>query len=530
MSERIRILDTTLRDGGQSAAINLSTAERLAIAEQLRRLAVDVIEAGFPAASSFEFDAVSRIAAEIGGSDGPVIAGLARAISADIDSCWQALRHASRPRIHVFIATSTLHLQHKLRMSSADLLDRVHRMVSDARSRCADVQFSAEDATRTDPSFLCDVLQAAAEAGATTLNVPDTVGCSDPYEYGDLVRDVRARVRGIDGCTLSAHCHNDLGLATANTVAAVRAGARQVEVTVNGIGERAGNAALEEVVVFLHTRRDRYFPTTRIDLSQLADTSRIVSQLTGVAVPSHKAIVGHNAFSHASGVHQDGLLKHRRTYELLDPTTIGRAWSHLVLGHHSGRRAIRTWLSELGVAAPSDKELRSLVGSFCSTAKGERQEQAEITPSLLDEAQAQDGGIMSVESVRLGAYSSSGVKAEVSAISREGEHLRATVCGSSDTEAVFTAIGDLAGVVRGSCEYLIQPSRQCADGRIECVVGVRLRDASHAVSYGLAAHREPQLAWANACVAALNKHLSNHKISQDGRFCFTRGRRKLTRQ
>jgi len=346
--EHVRIFDTTLRDGEQSPGCTMSPAEKLEVARQLARLGVDVIEAGFPAASPGDAAAVHAIAEAFRDASSPVICGLARATESDVDACVAAIAPAARPRVHVFLATSNIHLEHKLRCTRAELTARARDAVALARARVDDVEFSPEDATRSDPEFLLDVLAAVIEAGATTINVPDTVGYATPDEYAELIERVCALTSRTPGVVVSAHCHDDLGLAVANTLAGVRAGARQVECTINGIGERAGNASLEEVVMALHTRADRFGIGTRIDTRELMRTSRMVSACSGVHVAPNKAIVGANAFAHEAGIHQDGMLKHSSTYEIMAPETVGADGSTLVLGKHSGRHALRARLGAMG--------------------------------------------------------------------------------------------------------------------------------------------------------------------------------------
>jgi 2-isopropylmalate synthase len=344
--DRVLIFDTTLRDGEQAPGCTLTYSEKLRVARQLALLNVDVIEAGFPAASPGEYEAVSAIAEEIGTSRGPVICGLARATENDVDSCASAIARADRRRIHTFIATSDLHLTHKLRMSRDQVIQATQRAVRHAVSLIADVEFSAEDAGRSDTEFLCDVVVAAAEAGATTVNVPDTVGYNTPAEYGAMVRRVRAALHDFGAVVVSTHCHNDLGMAVANALAGVEAGARQVECTINGLGERAGNAALEEVVMALHTRQSYFGVKTGINKREIARTSRLVAACTGVTMACNKPVVGANAFSHEAGIHQDGMLKHRETYEIMSAEVIGAEPSKCVLGKHSGRNAFRKHLEE----------------------------------------------------------------------------------------------------------------------------------------------------------------------------------------
>jgi 2-isopropylmalate synthase len=352
---RVRIFDTTLRDGEQAPGCTMTLEEKLAIAHQLARLKVDVIEAGFPAASDGDWTAVNQIAREVGGVYGPDICGLARANARDIERCWAAVEPAATARIHIFLATSDLHLKHKLGMTRSQVVAAAAASVTHACSLGAQVEFSAEDSARTEPSFLYEVLSAALACGATTLNVPDTVGYSTPDEYGAMVAGVRANVAGIERATVSAHCHDDLGLAVANSLAAARAGARQVECTINGIGERAGNAALEEFVMALHTRGQFFGLRTNIETRELARSSRLVSMCTGIDVPPNKAIVGANAFAHEAGIHQDGVLKNRLTYEIMSAETVGWDGVGLVLGKHSGRHALRVKTEALGYELTDDE-------------------------------------------------------------------------------------------------------------------------------------------------------------------------------
>jgi len=342
---RITVFDTTLRDGEQSPGCSMNVQEKLRLAHQLDRLGVDVIEAGFPIASEGDFEAAQAIAAAI---RRPIIAGLARACPGDIQRAWEALKGAAHPRIHVFLATSDIHLKYKLRISRQQCLEQARDAVRLAKSCCEDVEFSPEDATRTDPEFLFQVLEAVVQAGATTLNIPDTVGYTTPAEFGELIHAIRRRVRGVEKITISAHCHNDLGLAVANTLAAIGAGARQVECTINGIGERAGNASLEEIVMAMRVRPDRYEFDTAVIGEQLYPASQLLSEITGVAVQPNKAITGRNAFAHEAGIHQDGMLKNPLTYEIMTPQSVGVPDSRLVLGKHSGRHALSLRCEQLG--------------------------------------------------------------------------------------------------------------------------------------------------------------------------------------
>jgi 2-isopropylmalate synthase len=344
--ERIKIFDTTLRDGEQAPGYSMRKDEKLLMARQLDRLGVDVIEAGFPIASQGDFEAVQAVAAEV---RGPSVAALARCCPEDIERAWQAVQKvAAHPRIHTFLATSDIHLQHKLKISRQQCLEQARDAVKLAKSLCRDVEFSPEDATRSDPKFLCAVLEAVIEAGATTVNIPDTVGYTVPSDYADLIQTIRRQVRGIERVVISVHCHDDLGLAVANSLAAVAAGARQVECTINGIGERAGNASLEEVVMAMRVRPDRYPYDTAIATERLFPSSQLLSDITGVPVQPNKAIIGRNAFAHEAGIHQDGVIKNPLTYEIMTPQSVGVPKTRLVLGKHSGRHALGLRCEQLG--------------------------------------------------------------------------------------------------------------------------------------------------------------------------------------
>lgn len=343
--ERVTIFDTTLRDGEQSPGCSMTADEKIRMAHQLDGLGVDVIEAGFPISSDGDFHAAQAVAREV---RRPVIAALARCRREDIERASQALEGAARPRIHTFLATSDIHLQHKLRISRRDCLEQARDAVRFAKSFCDDVEFSPEDATRSDVTFLCEVLEAVVEAGATTVNIPDTVGYTVPHEFAELITRIRQQVRGIGRVVISAHCHDDLGLATANSLAAVSAGARQVECTVNGIGERAGNTSLEEFVMAVRVRADRYSFETGVESKQLYPTSQLLSEITGASVQANKAIVGRNAFAHEAGIHQDGMIKNSLTYEIMTPESVGVPGTSLVLGKHSGRHALGLRCEQLG--------------------------------------------------------------------------------------------------------------------------------------------------------------------------------------
>ncbi|QDT16367.1 2-isopropylmalate synthase [Alienimonas californiensis] len=363
--DRVTIFDTTLRDGEQSPGCSMNTDEKLRVAEALCDLGVDVIEAGFPVASPGDFDAVSKIAERFG--DRATICGLARCRDGDIDAAADAVTRGERGRVHVFLATSAIHREHKLRMSTEQIVERAVASVQRAKERVEDVEFSPEDAYRTERDFLCEVVEKAIDAGATTVNIPDTVGYATPQQYFDVIKMLKESVPNIDRAVISTHCHDDLGMAVANTLAGLEAGARQVECTINGIGERAGNAALEEIVMALRTRSDHYGLTTGINTRKLSPVSRLVGGVTGQGVPRNKAVVGRNAFAHASGIHQDGMLKNPATYEIMRPEDVGFVGTDLVLGKHSGRAAVKARLTELGYT-PDDATFAEVFDRFIDLA------------------------------------------------------------------------------------------------------------------------------------------------------------------
>jgi 2-isopropylmalate synthase len=439
---RIHVFDTTLRDGEQSPGCSMTAAEKLQMARQLARLGVDVIEAGFPAASQGDFEGVRRIALE---AEGPTVAALCRAKSADIVRAARALAGAPNPRIHTFIATSDIHLASKLRMTREQVLRAAVAAVEEARSHVQDVEFSCEDATRTDPAYLCEVLAAALEAGAQVLNIPDTVGCALPRRYEALVRRVRRSVPGIERATLSVHCHDDLGLAVANTLAGLRAGAGQVECTINGIGERAGNAALEEIVMAIELHQEALSLDTGVRTELLYPTSSLLSRLTGVRVQPHKAIVGDNAFAHEAGIHQDGVLKNVRTYEILSPASVGAPVSRLVLGKHSGKHAIRSRLRELGYAL-GDGELEQIYVRFCDLADRKKEvTERDLVALVEDAARERERSPFHIQSLQV--VSGTGVQPAVTvAIAREGWRAEASATGDGPVDAVCRAIAEMLGV------------------------------------------------------------------------------------
>ncbi|MEW6189381.1 MAG: 2-isopropylmalate synthase [Actinomycetota bacterium] len=441
MKERVYIFDTTLRDGEQSPGISLNVREKVEIAEQLARLGVDVIEAGFPITSVGDFEAVKAIAKKV---KGPVICALARAVSEDIDRAWEAVKCAERPRIHTFIATSDIHIERKLRRTREEVLQMTEEAVKRAKRYTPDVEFSPEDATRSEFEYLRKVIEVALESGATVINIPDTVGYALPEEFGKLIRNLRKSVPGLDEVILSVHCHNDLGLAVANSLEAIINGTNQVECTINGLGERAGNASLEEIVMILDTRYRSLGKRTNINTEEIVRTSRLVSSLTGYHVQYNKAIVGANAFAHSSGIHTDGMLKDRTTYEIIDPRKIGLAASRLVLGKTSGRHGFKQRLEELGYAL-SHEEFERAFKRFKDLAD----KKAQITDDDLEAIVADEiyTGIEAYGLKYLEVVSGTGVtpKATVKLV-RNSQIFEESATGDGPVDAAFKAIDKIIGL------------------------------------------------------------------------------------
>jgi 2-isopropylmalate synthase len=437
----VHIFDTTLRDGEQSPGISLHTREKVEIAQQLARLGVDVIEAGFPITSPGDFEAVKSIARAV---EGPVICGLARTHKADIDAAWGAIKDSERPRIHTFISTSDIHITHQLQTTRDDVKGQAKAAVALARSYTEDVEFSPMDATRADVEFTAEVCALAVAEGATVINIPDTVGYTTPAEYAEYFRRLYELVPGLEGVRVSVHCHDDLGMAVANSYAGVLAGARQVECAVNGIGERAGNCSLEEIVMLLRTRRDAHGLDTAIDARELARTSRMVSRLTGYSVPPNKAVVGRNAFAHESGIHQDGVLKERSTYEIMDATEVGLESNSIVLGKHSGRHALQDALRQLGFVVEGGA-LNDAFKRFKAIADKKKQVtaldlEAIVSDEMRQSAEAYDLGWFEVES-----GSRREPKATVCVVLPSGEESVASAGGDGPIDAIFGALRDAAG-------------------------------------------------------------------------------------
>jgi 2-isopropylmalate synthase len=474
MDNHVRFFDTTLRDGEQSPGATLTSAEKLEIARALARMGVDVIEAGFPAASPDDLEGVRRIAVEVGNMPGPsgeppIICGLARATRSDIDKSWEAVQHAARPRIHTFLATSPIHMKHKLRMDPEEVVDQVREMVSYAKSYCDDVEFSPEDAGRSDPEFLYLVLGVAIEAGATTLNIPDTVGYTTPDEFGALIGGIMAHTPGIENVIVSVHCHNDLGMATANTLAGLAQGARQAEVTVNGIGERAGNTSLEEVVMALKTRRPVYELETGIDTTHITRVSRMVSNYTGISVQPNKAIVGVNAFAHEAGIHQDGMLKHHETYEIMRPETVGLTHSALVLGKHSGRHAFKVRLGEMGYEL-TDDELNEAFARFKELADKKKTVTDADLAALITDQLYQPREIYVLDGLQVACGTMGLPTATVRMTGPDGqEHVQAAV-GTGPVDATYKAIDKIVQCPNTLLEFTVRSVTEGIDAIGEVTV------------------------------------------------------------
>ncbi len=522
MDNLVKIFDTTLRDGEQSPGATMTAAEKLEVARTLARMGVDVIEAGFPAASPDDLEAVKRIAMEVGRPSGdvtrvPVICGLARTTQNDIDKCWEAVREAAHPRIHTFIATSDIHMKYKLKMERAQVEAKVAEMVAYAHSLCDDIEFSPEDAGRSDPEFLYRVLEIAIKAGATTLNIPDTVGYTMPDEFGALIAGIIKHTPGIEKCTISVHCHNDLGLATANTLAGIRNGARQAEVTINGIGERAGNTALEEVVMTLHTRRQILDLDTHIDTTQLARASKLVSNYTGMSVQPNKAIVGANAFAHEAGIHQDGMLKNHLTYEIMLPETVGVLQTRLVLGKHSGRHALKERLAALGYAL-DDEALNKVFDRFKTLADKKKTITDADIEALVSDESYQHKVIFSLDGLMVSCGTMGLPTATVRLVGPDGQsHVHASI-GTGPVDAAFKAIDAIVHTSSTLVEFVIHAITEGIDALGEVTVRIEscdlpaVHDAQNETGQprtfgGYGADTDIVVASAKAYLSALNKML-----------------------
>ena len=502
-NDRVLIFDTTLRDGEQSPGATMTLEEKLEVAELLDEMGVDIIEAGFPIASEGDFEAVSEIAKRVRRA---TVAGLARAAAKDIDRCGEAVRRAQRPRIHTFISTSPIHMKYKLQKEPGEVLEMVRAQVERARGFTDDVEWSAEDATRTEHDFLCRCVETAIKAGATTINIPDTVGYTVPDEYFELIRMLRERVPGAEKAIFSTHCHNDLGMAVANSLAGIRAGARQIECTINGIGERAGNAALEEIVMAIKTRSDVLPYTTGVDATMLTRASKLVSAATSFPVQYNKAIVGRNAFAHESGIHQDGMLKHTQTYEIMTPESVGVAKTSLVMGKHSGRNAFRTKLKDLGYDL-GDNAFEDAFNRFKALADRKKVIYDEDIEALVDEEIATSADRIKVMALTVIA-GTHGPQSATLTLDIEGKQQTVQSTGNGPVDATFNAIHALVQHTAVLELYQVHAVTEGTDAQAE--VSVRL---SHNGRSMTARGSDPDtlVASAKAYLGALNKLVMKHE-------------------
>ncbi|MEN8246387.1 MAG: 2-isopropylmalate synthase [Thermodesulfobacteriota bacterium] len=497
MTEHIRIFDTTLRDGEQSPGASMNTAEKMRLATQLESLGVDTIEAGFPAASDGDFEAVSEIARKIKSAE---VAALARTSVADIKRAWEAIQHAAKPKIHTFIATSDIHLEYKLRMSRDEVVQEAINAVSYAKTLTQEVEFSAEDGSRSDRDFLCKVFEAAIEAGATVVNLPDTVGYAIPHEFAEMVKYVREHTPNIDRAILSVHCHNDLGLATANTLAAIDAGARQAEVTINGIGERAGNTSLEEVVMATQTRPNWFTLNTRIKTELIYPISRLVSMITGIIVQPNKAIVGANAFAHEAGIHQDGMLKNPMTYEIMSPEAIGLSRNKLVLGKHSGRHALHEHLKDMGYDL-TDAELNKVFKRFKDLADKKKHVMDEDMEALVAEEILRTKEFFKLEYMNVTSGTTVMPMASIQ-LSINGRSVKGAGYGNGPVDSAFNTIAKLTGTSSELLRFSVSALTGGTDAQGE--VTVRLRE-NGLVALGRGSDPDIITASAKAYINGLNR-------------------------
>ncbi|MSQ41509.1 MAG: 2-isopropylmalate synthase [Dehalococcoidia bacterium] len=502
MSDKVYIFDTTLRDGEQSAGISFSAEDKLEIARQLVRLNVDIIEAGFPASSPGDLAAVAAIAREI---KGPVIAGLARAVERDIDHAWEAVRGAESPRIHVFISSSDIHLAHQLHKNKEDVLLMARESVAYARRYCSDVEFSPMDASRSDPEFVYRLLEAAIEEGATTVNLPDTVGYAIPREFEAFVRSVFEHVPNIHRALVSVHCHNDLGMATANSLAGVLAGARQIEGTINGIGERAGNTSLEEVIMAIRTRRDFVDVHTDVATEELFRASRLVERLSGMQVQSNKAIVGKNAFRHSSGIHQDGVLKMRETYEIMDPKTVGTpAGGTIVLTKVSGRHGLRSRLEDLGIRLDGP-EFERVHEAFKEVADRKHEvDDRDLQAIVSEQTSVTFQEQWTLDLVQVSAGDHAAPTATVRLTGPDGETRQDAAIGDGPVDAIYRAINRVMGVQNRLTEFSVKAVTEGIDAQGEVTIRI---EAEGSLYTGRAADTDILVASARAYLHALNRYL-----------------------
>ncbi|HUT97429.1 MAG TPA: 2-isopropylmalate synthase [Dehalococcoidales bacterium] len=502
--DKVIIFDTTLRDGEQAAGGTLNAQEKLGIAQQLERLDVDVIEAGFPISSPGDFEAVRLIAKEV---RKPIICGLARAHPKDIDRAWEAIKEAARPRIHVFLSSSDIHLGHQLKKSREEVLQTATEMVKRAKKYTDDIEFSPMDASRTVPEYLYQILRAVIDAGATTVNIPDTVGYAIPDEFGNLIEGIMKNVPNIAKAVVSVHCHDDLGLAVANSLEAVRRGARQVECTVNGIGERAGNASMEEIVMAINTRQDFFHLTTQINTNQIYKASRLVSDLTGFVVQPNKAIVGANAFRHESGIHQDGVIKMPITYEIMDPKSVGIPSSTLVLGKLSGRHAFKEHLAELGYSL-NEEDFNRAFTAFKELADKKKGVTDRDIESVIAEEQRTVSEQYHLDRVQISCGDRGIPTAAVSLIGPGGEILSDAALGTGPVDAVYKAINRIVDVPNELTEFTV---KSVTEG-IDAIGEVLIRIESEGITYtGRGADTDIIVASAKAYMNALNRLLATKK-------------------
>jgi 2-isopropylmalate synthase len=500
--DRVIIFDTTLRDGEQSPGFSMNTMEKLEMARQLARLNVDVIEAGFPISSEEDFEATREVARQVGTLEGaPTICGLSRVGLGDIDRCWEAVKYARKARIHTFVATSDIHLKYKLRKSRAEILKAAVEAVRHARGYCEDVEFSPEDASRTDFDYMCDVLSAVIEAGARTVNIPDTVGYAIPREWGERIASIREKVPGMDKVVLSVHCHNDLGQAVANSVTAVMNGARQIECTINGIGERAGNASLEEVVMALRTRKDFFGVETGVRTEEIFKASRLLSHITGIHVQPNKAIVGENAFAHEAGIHQDGVLKEKLTYEIMKPEDIGRPSNKLVLGKHSGRHALAARLKDLGFDL-SGSDLDRAFKAFKDLADRKKEVFDEDLVAIVTD-EATQGGLETYRLEYLHVISGTGVVPSATVkLRRDQEVFQDSGVGDGPVDAVLAAIEAITGMKGRVLDYSLRAATSGKDAIGEVSIKI---DFDGTVVSGRGSSTDVIEASARAYLSALNR-------------------------
>ncbi|MPZ98519.1 MAG: 2-isopropylmalate synthase [Dehalococcoidia bacterium] len=500
--DKVYIFDTTLRDGEQSAGIGFTIDDKLQIARQLAKLNVDIIEAGFPASSPGDREAVAAIAREV---KGPVIAGLARAHFDDVDHAWEAVRGAETPRIHIFISSSDIHLAQQLRKNKEDVIEMARAAVSRAAGYTSDVEFSPMDATRSDPEFVFQIVQAAIEEGATTINIPDTVGYAIPEEFEALIRSITERVPDIHKARISVHCQNDLGMATANSLAGILGGARQVEGTINGIGERAGNASLEEVIMAIRTRPDFMHVHTDANTRELYPASRLVERLSGMAVQPHKAIIGKNAFRHSSGIHQDGVLKMRETYEIMDPATIGiPSGSNIVLTKVSGRHGLRARLGELG-ASPDDAEFERVYNAFKDVADAKDEvDDRDLMAILSEQTQIQVDEAWTLDLVQVSSSNHGSPTATVRLTGPDDDLYEDAAIGTGPVDAIYRAINRVTQVENELTEFSVKAVTEGIDAQGE----VTIRIEAHGQTFqGRAADTDILVASARAYLHALNRSI-----------------------